>query len=183
MIRRRNAGRVVPAGSGGFRRYAARPNTRGAVRRLCRGPRATAVVRLVHPQLRDEAPRADPTRGGKAVEHRRGDEIVRQGDPGAKLYLVRRGRVDVVVVLDGSERVLNVLADGDFFGEIALLTGDVRDATVRAATTTDLYSLDRADFLELLEREPTIKDVVSRTVAERRAGVVEARRVGAHVVG
>jgi ATP-binding cassette subfamily B protein len=110
-----------------------------------------------------------------------GQEIVHQGDTGAKLYLVRRGRVEVLVRLDGSERLLNVLADGDFFGEVALLTGDPRDATVRAATATDLYSLDRGDFLELLEREPALSEIVSRTIAERQAAIAEATRAAVNV--
>jgi ATP-binding cassette subfamily B protein len=97
-----------------------------------------------------------------AVEHYGPDEdIVRQGDPGDKLFVVRRGRLDVLVGSNGDRRRVNVLHDGDFFGERALLTGEPRNATVRTASTCDLYSLGRAEFLTLVEREPRFRELVT----------------------
>jgi CRP-like cAMP-binding protein len=71
------------------------------------------------------------------------------------------GRLDVLVSSNGDRRRVNVLRDGDFFGERALLTGEPRNATVRTASACDLYSLGRAELLTLVEREPRFRELVT----------------------
>ena len=102
------------------------------------------------------------------------EEVVRQGDPGEKLYVVSRGQVEVVVGAGEGERVVNTLGEGDYFGEMALLADAPRAATVRTVVPTDLYSLTRADFGSLLERDPELRKAVEATVAERRAALAAA---------
>lgn len=102
------------------------------------------------------------------------EEIVRQGEPGDKLYIVSRGNVEVVVTSGHIETRINMLTDGDYFGEMALLTGEPRSATVRATAVSELYSLSHAHFALLLEREPEVEQAVSETVAKRRAALDEA---------
>jgi ABC-type multidrug transport system fused ATPase/permease subunit len=97
-----------------------------------------------------------------------GADVVRQGDPGDALYVVSRGRFEVLIAVGDEERRVNTLGDGDFFGEISLLTGEPRSATVRAITASDLYRLGQDDFAVLLSQEPAIRDAVTRTVRERR---------------
>src|SRR5262245_7360232 len=58
-----------------------------------------------------------------------GATVIRQGDPGDKFYLVRRGRVGVVMREVGMEKTVATLVEGDFFGERALMTGEPRNAT------------------------------------------------------
>ncbi|MDQ2732191.1 MAG: ATP-binding cassette domain-containing protein, partial [Armatimonadota bacterium] len=98
-----------------------------------------------------------------------GEDIVRQGDPGDKLYVIGQGQADVLGADETGERRINILHDGDYFGEIALLADTPRTATVRTTMPTQLYSLSRTDFLSLLEREPVIRETISTTVAKRRA--------------
>lgn len=100
-----------------------------------------------------------------------GDEIVRQGDPGAKLYVLVEGQAEVVVAEGDRERRVNILNPGDYFGEMALLNGATRVATVRATVPTELYALAKGDFNTLLEREPAVREAVTRTVAARRAAL------------
>jgi ABC-type multidrug transport system fused ATPase/permease subunit len=88
------------------------------------------------------------------------EDVVRQGDAGEKLFLVRSGRLDVLVGENGDARRVNELREGDYFGERALLTGEPRSATVRATAPCELYSLARVDFLRLLEREQAVRDVL-----------------------
>lgn len=103
-----------------------------------------------------------------------GEDVVRQGDPGEKLYVVSRGQVEVVLGAGEGERVVNTLGEGDYFGEMALLADAPRAATVRTVVPTDLYSLARADFGELLERDTELREAVEATVAERRAALAAA---------
>jgi ATP-binding cassette subfamily B protein len=103
------------------------------------------------------------------LERYAADEIVvRQGDPGDKLYLISRGELDVLRKQDGQEQRINVLGRGDYFGEMALLTNEPRNATVRTQAPTQLYSLAADDFQALLDRLPDVREAVSLTAAGRR---------------
>jgi glucose-6-phosphate 1-dehydrogenase len=77
-----------------------------------------------------------------------GEYIVRQGEAGGEMYFISRGQTEA---LDGSGRVLNVLGEGDFFGELSLLLSQPRTASVRALTSCDLFVLDQADLKRVLK--------------------------------
>lgn len=96
-------------------------------------------------------------------------DVVRQGDPGDKLFVVGRGRLEVLVGENGRQRQVNVLREGDYFGERALLTGEPRNATVRTAAPCELYSLRRAEFVTLVEREAHFRELVTARYPEHRA--------------
>jgi ABC-type multidrug transport system fused ATPase/permease subunit len=104
-----------------------------------------------------------------------GIDVVKQGDEGDKLYIINRGQVDIVVSDWVGERRANTLNEGDYFGEMALLAGEPRTATVRTTTLTELYSLDQRDFKLLLDREPEFRKGVMETVAARRAALASLR--------
>jgi ATP-binding cassette subfamily B protein len=112
-----------------------------------------------------------------AERHEPGAEIVRQGDEGGKLCFVASGQVEVMLAADGRDRRVNLLDAGEFFGEMSLLTGERRAATVRTTMTTELYSLSRADFLSLLDGDPDLRRTVHETMAARRRGLEEVIRV------
>ncbi len=95
-----------------------------------------------------------------------GDDIVRAGDPGDKLYVLRRGSAEVLLGRD--ERVVNVLTEGDPFGEVALLEDTPRTATVRALGPTEVLVLSNADFRELLSRDEALRTHVSEIFTQRR---------------
>ena len=102
-------------------------------------------------------------------------DVVRQGDEGDKLYVINRGQVDILVGGAGGERNINTLSEGDYFGEMALLAGEPRTATVRTAAMTELYSLDQRDFKVLLDGAPEFRKAVMETVAARRAALASLR--------
>jgi CRP-like cAMP-binding protein len=81
------------------------------------------------------------------------------------MYLIAGGRVEVE---SASGRVL--LEEGDFFGEIALLSREPRSATVTALRTTDLLILDADDFRRLVDRLPDVGAKVQAVAKERRLG-------------
>jgi ABC-type lipoprotein export system ATPase subunit len=101
-----------------------------------------------------------------------GAVIVRQGDVADKFYVVTKGSVDVYLQHPSGEEILvNTLQRGEFFGEIALVRGGTRGATVRASRedSVDVMALDRVSFDELLrESEPTRREL--ERVIEARLG-------------
>ena len=84
-------------------------------------------------------------------ELRAGDWLFRAGDPGDRLYVVRSGRLDVVA--EDEDRVLRRVGRGELVGELALLTGSPRSASVRAHRDCELLSVGREDFEDLLRRD------------------------------
>jgi MFS family permease len=103
-----------------------------------------------------------------------GTVVVRQGDPGDRVYLIASGAVQVAV--DG--RPAPPLGAGDLFGEIALLRDLPRTATVRAASDCELLSLGRDEFLAAVTGHPRSADeadvVISARLATLRPGVIPA---------
>lgn len=80
-----------------------------------------------------------------------------RGDPGEALYGVITGRVRISVSEPGGREVfLNLMQPGDSFGEIALLDGQARTATATAVAKTELLVIDRAAFLGLLAKDPSL---------------------------
>src|SRR5262249_42199195 len=92
------------------------------------------------------------------------------------LYLIIRGRARVEVRRDdGDVKVVAHLADGDFMGEMALLTGEPRTATVVAETEVECWRLDVPGFRDALTKRPEIANELSRILAERKVGLLHAK--------
>ena len=109
----------------------------------------------------------------------RGEAITRQGAKAHWLYIITKGEAEVHVAVDGSganERVAE-LHEGDFFGEMGMMTGEPRSATVSAQTEVECYRLDKEAFDEILSRRPEIAEDISQVLARRRAEL-EAIREG-----
>ena len=98
-----------------------------------------------------------------------GRDIVRQNDAGDKFYIIARGKVEVwrLEEQSGLTTRMNILQDGDFFGEITLLTGFPRTATVRTLTACTCISLERGQFNQLLDRYPALRKQMSEVALER----------------
>jgi len=100
------------------------------------------------------------------------------GDPGDSFYLIHRGRVVVTVPSDQGEHVtLNHLGPGGFFGEISLLDGGTRTASVRALEEAELYVLGRDDFHAFLRRYPEAAIEILAVMGRRQRAQTEAFRV------
>lgn len=105
-----------------------------------------------------------------------GDEIVRQGDMADKFYIIVEGRVEVVEENeDGSERVIEHLGSGDYFGEIGLLEGGFRVATVRALTDVHTLSFNRQAFLRWMHQSPDSETDIINTMQERLNQIQRSR--------
>ena len=93
------------------------------------------------------------------VSFNRGDVVFRRGDSGDALYLIREGEMEVLAPSpeeEESEDVVAVLKTGDLFGEMALVEGEPRSATVRARTDAKLLRLQKDYFESLMSKEHEI---------------------------
>jgi len=92
-----------------------------------------------------------------------GDVVFAEGDKGDKMYVVRSGEVEIL--RDG--HVVETLAPGGIFGEMALIDGSPRAATARAKTACELAPITEKSFLFLVHETPFFAIAVMRTLAER----------------
>ena len=104
-----------------------------------------------------------------------GEPVVRRGDPSLEMFIVEKGRLAVEVPREGGA-VAEVasLGHGDCFGEMGLLTGEVRSATVRAKTLCDLVVIGHDDFHDVLAAHPEVVDRMGGMLASRQAGLEAA---------
>jgi CRP/FNR family cyclic AMP-dependent transcriptional regulator len=100
------------------------------------------------------------------IDLRQGKELTTQGRPGREFLVLVEG--EAVVRKNG--RKLRTLSDGDFFGEIALVTKRPRTATVVATTPVRVLVITDRSFRSLLERSPSIQTKVLQALADRVAG-------------
>ncbi len=99
-----------------------------------------------------------------------GETIFNAGAPGDALYIVARGKVEVLgdaVPGEDAADPIAELGEGQSFGEMALLTGGPRTASVRAVTATDLLEIGKENFDQLLARDPRVAAAVERLSHER----------------
>ena len=109
-----------------------------------------------------------------------GEAMVRQDAAGDSMFVLLSGQARVV--LEPSGREVAVIPTGGFFGEMSMLTGDRRAATVRAIDDTQALEISAADFRELAVANPALLDHISGIVTARRTGLDEARASAAAVV-
>jgi MFS family permease len=104
--------------------------------------------------------------GVEQVAYAKGTEIIRQGDPGDAFYLLIEGTVEVV--RDGAH--VDEMGAGASFGEVALISGEPRNATVRAVEDCRVYRLEPAPFLSAVTGNPYSQAAADRVAAERGWG-------------
>lgn len=92
-----------------------------------------------------------------------GDEIMHKGEMGKEMYIICKGQVEVV---DGN-RVIKILEEGNFFGELSLLLAQPRTATIRTSTGCDLFVLDKVDFDKVLQQNPNFAEGMREIVKKR----------------
>jgi CRP-like cAMP-binding protein len=92
-----------------------------------------------------------------------GDVIFAEGDKGDAMFVVRTGEV----AIERGSRVMETLGGGGVFGEMALIDGSPRSATVRAKTDCEVAPINEKTFLFLVHETPFFAIAVMRTLADR----------------
>ena len=109
------------------------------------------------------------SRNARILNVKSGQTVVRAGEPGESMFFIAEGLLEVLVQTEAATpvRVAHLRA-GDFFGEMSLLTGDPRMATVVAVSDVVLYEVDKAALEPILVRRPELAEETCRVVATRR---------------
>ena len=112
-----------------------------------------------------------------------GEILFRAGDAGDALYIVAQGKVDVLSAAPGEQlngqvigERLAELGEGQAFGEMALLSGEPRTATIQSAAQTDLLEISKEDFDRLVANDHQLATAVRRLSHERAIRNLSSRR-------
>ncbi len=111
--------------------------------------------------------------GSRETLYATGEVVVRQNEPGASMFVVHRGQVKVT--LDSGDREVARIESGGFFGEMSLLTGDPRTATVSSTQDALLIEIPAESFRRVALDHPAVLDAISTAVVARRAGLDKTR--------
>ncbi|KAB7739526.1 mechanosensitive ion channel [Parvibaculum sedimenti] len=110
-----------------------------------------------------------------------GNTLIRQNDTGGSMFVILDGAADVTVKgIDGGEQQVNVLALDDIVGEMSLLTGAPRTATVKAATPLRVLEITKEAIEALLPDAPELLVQFSQILAERQVQLAEASNRTVH---
>ena len=142
-------------------------------------PRAARPAPALFPDFSDEELVA--VMGGlRLVEFKAGDLVVCEGEPGDSLFLVTTGTVKAWMRnREGRYVLVRRLGEGDFFGEISVLSGSPRTATVVAASPCEMLELDRNALDGITAAHPRVREVLQRFYEQRVATTADAPSPGA----
>lgn len=135
--------------------------------------RIIGELRHVYPKLMDEELEL-LTPAIRVRQFGRGEVLIREGESAACFFVLRQGKVDVIAMgADGAEekyvRYIDASSPENFFGETALLTGEPRNATVRAATDVEVLEIGRDGFARLFRNKPETAATIANIAALRAA--------------
>jgi voltage-gated potassium channel len=94
-----------------------------------------------------------------------GDEIVREGEVGEKICFISQGKADIIT--NKGEIVHGALEDGDYFGDLSLILGEKRTASVKALTYCEIFILIKEDFNSIKDKYPEIREVLKKMSSEK----------------
>ena len=122
-----------------------------------------------------EEERAALVREMELESHDEGSVIISEGQPGSSMYVIASGEVKVFTLGATGEAIyLAKLGEGDFFGEVSMLTGKPRTATITASQRTELLRLDKEKLDNALAKYPGIRKVLKEFYQRRAEHTVEA---------
>jgi hypothetical protein len=117
------------------------------------------------------------TEGMRILTFAPGDVVIHEGDAAKDFYVIAKGEA-VVAQRDstGVERVISTLKEDQYFGEIGLLTGDRRNATIRAKTSLEVIAVSQEAFRMMVESSKQTADDIAKVASSRIRGVEASTR-------
>ena len=105
--------------------------------------------------------------GGLGKTYKDGEDIIKQGDSGNCMYIIQSGEVEVLRDDNGKEVRLALRKEGDFFGEMALFSRELRSATIRALGDARILTVDRKNLLNSIQKDPSLAFRIIETLSKR----------------
>jgi small-conductance mechanosensitive channel len=105
------------------------------------------------------------------------ETLIRAGDEGSSMFVVHNGRVAVQVADKAGPRTVAVLSEGNFFGEMALFTGEPRTANIVALEETEVLEIGHDAMKHIFETNPSLAESISWTIAERQADLAKGSQL------
>lgn len=96
-----------------------------------------------------------------------GEVIIKQGEPGDCMYVIQSGEVEILRDKDNEQIRIAVRKSGDFFGEMALFSREVRSATVRALGEARVLTVDKKNLLKSIQKDPSLAFRIIETLSKR----------------
>ncbi len=106
----------------------------------------------------------------------KGVVVFNEGDEGDAFYLIRNGKVNVTSNVNGKMKLMNILSEGQFFGEISLILQEKRSATVEVSATADLVKISRNAFMEIVKKDKEMMDKLLEIAKERKKRIDDVLR-------
>src|ERR1700722_12063542 len=107
--------------------------------------------------------------GSRRIRFGKGERIICQGDAGNSMFVLATGAAEVQVAREGRSQTVGNLVAGDCFGEISLLTGEPRSATIQATLDCEVLEIEQETIGILLREDPELAESLSETVVARRS--------------
>jgi CRP/FNR family cyclic AMP-dependent transcriptional regulator len=98
--------------------------------------------------------RKKDTRLGRLYQN--GEVIIKQGEQGDCIYVIQKGKVEVIDESGDAEIKIAELGVTEFFGEMGLFQKDVRSATIRSIGDTKVLTIDKKNFYQTIQKDPSI---------------------------
>ena len=114
----------------------------------------------------------------KKVKLKAGTTVVRANDPGESMFIILEGLLAVFAQSEssGEQNQIDQLVPGEFFGEMSLLTGEPRSATITCVTDSVIFEIAKEDITEFLTKRPEMAENITRVIAERKTTIEEANK-------
>ena len=98
---------------------------------------------------------------------KKGEVILREGEIGDRMYFIQSGQVEVSTEKEGGFVFLAKLKPGDFFGEVSVITGKPRTATVKAVTDVRLLEISKEEIQKVVKAYPEVLDALNKYINKR----------------
>ncbi|MEO0281586.1 MAG: cyclic nucleotide-binding domain-containing protein [candidate division WOR-3 bacterium] len=98
----------------------------------------------------------------------KGELLFKQGDPPDEVYLVKSGKIEIFVNEGESKKRLNIVTEGEFLGEMAIIDGRPRSASAAALEDSTVIIIDRKSLLKQIEEDPLLGALITTLVRRLR---------------
>lgn len=98
----------------------------------------------------------------------KGELLFKQGDPPDEVYLVKSGKIEIFVNDGESKKRLNIVTEGEFLGEMAIIDGRPRSASAAALEDSTVIIIDRKSLLKQIEEDPLLGALITTLVRRLR---------------